>query len=483
MGVENNITVDMTGIRQRSNGLWQARAKYTNRETRESVTYNKSGFPSFIDAYNARQQFLKDMEERGSSSMIKKRKVKDIFAEQLDNCNYAVATVKRKKSLYENHIKKVFGEKYLNTISAGEIESFLIKMSKPTKDKKFGKGITYSQEYIFGFYKWFAALYKFALKHGYVQKDVMKDISSHGTWFTKGKPRRKGRKLSTQELSVIDRELATTNLYTSFKIAIHTGLRISEIFALTWKDIDFQKNLIDVNKQLLFDGDKKIWYFAPTKTLNSVRKVPMPQELSSYLMDLRSKQLAEKERLGDCYRGDDTLTGIYDNHGNFNLVKGFEFVNIKTNGERLTSDSTKYATRKIEHTTGRHRFLLDPKDPNSSINFHYHDFRSTYATLCAENGVAVEDLQDILGHKKITTTKEFYLHKDTENNPIRDERINKIFGILNAEISEKQRVSKERADALSATESTSAENSAKEQKVIKKPGGHFVNGVYYVNEE
>jgi integrase len=377
-------------------------------------------------------------------------------------------------SLYNNHIKKVFENRYINTIKPGEIEKFLINLTKPTKDKKRGEDIKYSQEYILGFYKTFCAVFKYAWKHEYVSVNIMERIDCNGVWFSKAKEKEEGRFLSAKELSVIDNTLKGSNLYPSFKIALHSGLRISEIFALTWNDIDFEKNLIRVSKQIQYDDKRKIWCLVSPKTQNSNRVVPMPDELVVFLKELRNKQLQDKAELGEFYRDKDKLTGFYDKNGRFCKGKGFDFVNKKSTGERLTPDSTKYATRRVEATTGKHRFLLDPNDPTSDIDFSYHDFRHTYATLCALNGVAIEDLQDMLGHSKITTTKKFYLHKDSENNPQRDKCINEIFSSLNRDISEMEKVN------VTKAEETSDDNKLKEviYDVSDLPEGEFRNGIY-----
>ncbi len=470
--------LDTTGITQRENGTFRARAEYKNPITGKTERFDRSGFPTVVDAYNARQEFLKEVREKGKYSTLSKRTFEEVFFEHLANSGYKPATIKRKKSLYNNHIKKKFGDRYVNSITAGDITNFLFEMGKPTKDKKFGQDIKYSQEYIAGFYKLFTAFFAYAVRNKYAIEDVSKDVPYKDRWYTTAKKKKEGKRLSVEELAVIDKELKTTNLHPSFMIAIHTGLRISEIFGLLWDDIDFEHRVLKVNKQLLYDTENKIWYFSPPKTINSCRVVPMPNELVVYLQELRNKQLADKRKLGAYYRNDNQ-TGYTDSNGRMQLATGFNFVNVKPTGERLTSDSTKYATRKVEATTGKHRFLLDPNDETSSIDFSYHDFRHTYATICAENGVAVEDLQDILGHRKITTTKEFYLHKDKMNNPVRDERINKIFTELNADIDETIRVKEQQCDVVTESGSVNAEKSPLSEQVGIKAMGYFENGVYY----
>ena len=78
-------------------------------------------------------------------------------------------------------------------------------------------------------------------------------------------------------------------------IGFYTGLRISEAFALTWDDIDFEKRTLSVNKQVVkrnFGADvrkvvekkgkkeqRSSWYFTTPKTEASARTIPFGDTL------------------------------------------------------------------------------------------------------------------------------------------------------------------------------------------------------------
>ena len=374
----NPFEIDRTGIMERKNGTFRARASYTNPVTKEKVIFDKS-FPTAFEAYEARKTFLSEMERRGHCSKYRDYKFDDVFWEHLENSDYKPATIKRKKSLYNQHIQAVFGDRRINRISAGELDDFLMKLGKPTVDKKFGKKIVYSQEYIAGFYKFFTALFGYAFEHEYVDRDVTKQMKKRRPWYRSAKKKKEGRYLSPEELAVIAEELEGSNLYTSFMIAIHTGLRKSEIFGLLWEDVDFDNKILKVSKQLLKNEENKIWDLVSLKTDNSERVVPMPEILVSYLKKLKEEQKVQKRKLGKYYRR--KPAGYIDQYGGYSVTTEFDFVNVKSTGEYLNSDSTTYATRKFEKTTGKHRFLLDPNDPDSSIDFSYHDFRHPYVKL------------------------------------------------------------------------------------------------------
>ena len=100
-------------------------------------------------------------------------------------------------------------------------------------------------------------------------------------------------------------------------IGFYTGLRISEAFALTWDDIDFEKRTLSVNKQIIkrnFGADvckvvekkgkkelRSSWYFTTPKTPASVRTVPFGETLYQALKHEKAEQLKNEMKYGEYY--------------------------------------------------------------------------------------------------------------------------------------------------------------------------------------
>lgn len=90
-------------------------------------------------------------------------------------------------------------------------------------------------------------------------------------------------------------------------IGFYTGLRISEAFALTWDDIDFEKRTLSVNKQVVkrnFGADvrkvvekkgkkeqRSSWYFTTPKTEASARTIPFGDTLYQALKQEKTEQI------------------------------------------------------------------------------------------------------------------------------------------------------------------------------------------------
>lgn len=195
-------------------------------------------------------------------------------------------------------------------------------------------------------------------------------------------------------------------------IGFYTGLRIGEVYGLTWDDVDLKAGTLSV-KRLAYKRtpggkeDRAAWYFGDTKTPASVRTIKIGATLVGELKAYRTLQLQQRLEYGEYY------TRIYtraekDEKGNtiHRLVEVENTVPVslpeadlvmrKENGQYSTSDSFKYAARVIHYDLG--------------IQFNFHSLRHTHATKLIEAGVSPKAVQARLGHENIETTLQTYVH-------------------------------------------------------------------------
>ena len=470
--------VKYEGVRKRENGKFDWRAGY------EGLKGYGSGYERAIDAHVARQEWLDDMAKGYKHISGRGITLFQLFEESINNSHYAPATIKRKKSLIDNHVKGYFNkDKLAVTVTAADIENFLLKLGNPTKDKNYCKDIVYSQEYINGFYKLFSAAFKYGVKEGYLKRNVAQAVDKKGAWTKCGIPKEEGKFLYPEQLRVISDTLKTSNCYTAFMIGLHTGCRLSEVFGLRWSDVDWEKNEIHICKQLLYDDKKKMWYIGPLKTQCAYRYVPLSPVLKEYLLDLKSRQEENKRKMGDDYR--DRYRPIYFIDEKKKKHKAYitDFINVKTNGEWLTPSSITYATRRREETTGKYRYVLN----GEQINWSFHDLRHTYATKAALSGVEINDLQKLLGHEKPATTERFYLHDEEGRLRVNPERDRILFAGLNdmneainscpeTDLYAEHKIYAEKIESLKAVE-----QEKEEIRDFDECNMHFENGIAYSN--
>lgn len=225
---------------------------------------------------------------------------------------------------------------------------------------------------------------------------------------------------------ILERFPEGSNFYIAIMIGYYTGLRISECFALTWDDIDFDNKTLSVNKITVkrnhgvdarkMQGkkerqEKSTWYFGEPKTFGSKRTIMIGDTLYKVLKKEKSRQLKNEMQYGEYY------TKIYkkpekDEKGEiiYRLLEMEKSVPVvlseanlicrKENGQLLSTDSFKYASRVIAHEL--------------CIPFNFHSLRHTHATLLIENGADIKDVQKRLGHERIETTLNTYTHDTKE---------------------------------------------------------------------
>lgn len=206
-------------------------------------------------------------------------------------------------------------------------------------------------------------------------------------------------------------------------IGFYTGLRIGEVFALTWDDIDLKEGTLDVNKLVYKRNygidvrkvmkekgkkeEKSAWYFGDTKTAASVRKIKIGatliQELKEYKIMQKQNMLMYGEYYTMMYQKEEK-----DEKGNkiYRLIEVEKTVPVtlpnanlimrKENGQYSSPDSFKYASRVIRYDLG--------------IKFNFHSLRHTHATTLIEAGISPKAVQERLGHENITTTLQTYVH-------------------------------------------------------------------------
>lgn len=178
------------------------------------------------------------------------------------------------------------------------------------------------------------------------------------------------------------------NNYIGFVICLYTGIRLGELLALTWNDIDFVKGFMSITKttyRIKENGVPRIVVDEP-KTKNSIRVIP----LSKNLLDLLKK---------------------------VKKTSNSEYV-ISTRNNGIVG------TRSYQRTFERILAKLDIPYKN------FHSLRHTFATRAVELGMDIKTLSEIIGHKNPMITLQRYTHSMMS---YKTEMMNKMGKMLNFE--------------------------------------------------
>ena len=169
-------------------------------------------------------------------------------------------------------------------------------------------------------------------------------------------------------------------------LSLNTGLRIGEVCALKWTDIDFENAILHIRSTVARvkdengNGMTKLIIDKP-KTKSSVRDIPIPKRLMDILVLLYEKRRSE-------YVISDRAGFISPRTYEYRFHKVFEKHHIK------------------------------------SVN--YHALRHTFATRCIEHGVDVKTLSEILGHSNVSITLNTYVHSSMERKREQLEKLERV---------------------------------------------------------
>lgn len=201
-----------------------------------------------------------------------------------------------------------------------------------------------------------------------------------------------------------------------FTLMFGSGMRVGEVLALTWADIDFNKNIIYVNKTLSYrklTGEKKHRFHITTpKTNASKRMVPLMQVVKEALLELKtSHETVELDKVHF------TVDGVSD------------FVFVTSKGTTYISDSINRVLKDIVEKYNKIEVKKAKKEGREAHTLKpitAHCFRHTFATECIEKNMELTSVSRILGHQSIKTTEAIYVHR-TEKMAQQDaEALNKM---------------------------------------------------------
>jgi len=289
------------------------------------------------------------------------------------------SSVDNYRRYYEYHIKDTkIGKTPLKKITSTQIQRFINDKYKHGRVDGTGGLSSSSVKHIFN------------VIYGAMEQALKNNMVTQNPCHAVVLPKKEKREIlffnPTEANKFLD-TIKQSKYYPLYSLELVTGLRLGEIIALRWENVDFDKSTISIKQTAAIVRKKdqsnsgvihsEVILQTP-KTKRSTRTLYIEEPIVNMLRKLRKEQLQRVMECGDQYNN-----------------SGFVFTNDYGNmvHPRSVQDHFKRAIKKA-----------------GLPNLHFHCLRHTAASIMLYNGVDIKTVQEILGHEDIQTTLDIYTH-------------------------------------------------------------------------
>nr|WP_276925304.1 site-specific integrase [Faecalibaculum rodentium] len=333
---------------------WRVSFDYTDRYGKKRK-YSKSGFATKKAAEVHGHEVLNDL-QNGLNIREKDTTVDEIFQQWKAGSHLAENTIRIYTNRYEKHIRPVFGSVPLANIHYFEVQSFVNTVS--------GKGYSLVQQILVVL----KHIYEYGMKTGITNENPAAIIKNNGRTTVNNRQ---------EYLDYLDFQNLKQRVYSKHEpfdgtaqiilldLGYYAGLRLAEICALRWEDIDLDNGIITVRRQLHYTGRRMSDFKVSPKlkTQTSGNPVPIPSVLTDALKSWRKEN-------------------------------PYPLVVCKEDGTFINPQATRQSIRKIAKDMG--------------IDFHPHMLRHTYITNLIMSGADPKTASELARHSSPTMTLRIY---------------------------------------------------------------------------
>lgn len=383
---------ESSSVFQREDGFWGYRfvAKIDGKRIERRCCTDEHGnkFRTKREATAARQAAIVTLRtEKTTKPKPARRTVKEVFEEFCaeGRKDRAYGTIRKQDSIWENHLRERFGNRYVDEISSADVVDYLSELY-------YVDGLAFM--YVESFLKMFYLIFGQAYSRNYLDVDtynklcVNKNTKIH-------MPKLKTDEdtdivaFSREECALLDEYFKGTNAETAYLLGRYCGLRINEAFGLKWDHVDLDAGTILIDRQMQYQ-EGLIKLIGP-KTINSKRTIIMCDVLKQHLQEKKRKRDEDEVRFAALRQ--QNRRQIEDLDGS--KLYSTELVNCLPDGKIQTVNSMKYPSREIKQKLG--------------IEFKYHYLRHTFGTRMAEMNTPTHLLCNQMGHGNIHVTQRYYI--------------------------------------------------------------------------
>lgn len=379
MATDKNGKTLPKGITMRSDGRYMGRFTYAG----ERYTLYDEDNPKRLKKAMEDMRYELEHGIYGDGDKMILNKWFKIWIDEYKENKVKATTLAGYKSRYELYAKKKLGKMKLKDIKTIHIQ----KMYNEMLEKGMTVGSVKNLNIVL------SNMFRFALHSDYILKNPCVGID----WPKESKE--EVRVLSPEEQQRFLKAANGNRFETLYIVAFSTGLRVGELTGLTWDDIDFVNENLNVNKTLVYIYDEQekryVFRYQTPKTKGSTRCIPLIPETVKALKKYKLLQNARKIDLGDKWKPLEGFNNLIFTTG-FGTPMQETFVRKRIHCliNKINKDEDKEA--KKQERTSRKFELFSP-----------HAMRHTFATRAFESGMEPQVVQYIMGHNSLTMTSRY----------------------------------------------------------------------------
>ena len=338
--------------------------------TQKRIRITRKGLKSKKEALELEQHIrVVELKEKQFDFVVTTDMLFDLLEEDDLKNGRKVSYTSTQRNNYERHIKPYFKNTNLNKLTYDHIFEFREYLK--TKPKKQNENEVLSNNTINKVLILLKKIFDTGIRKSLIDKNPVENLRK----LPIRKPNIKFWSIEefTRFRELIRDDEISYDLF--FVIAFFTGMRMGEILALNWNDINLLTNTIYVTKTVYFVNNTS--YINTTKTRSGTRNITINQKLAEMLIDWKVKQ---KEKLEEFTKNTDELQIIQSTP-----------ITITKN----------MIDKKFKQILERDKDLK---------KIRIHDLRHSHASLLINQGEDYLVVKERLGHASITTTIDTYSH-------------------------------------------------------------------------
>ena len=358
-------------VRKEKNGTWTVDiSDGFHPITQKRIRVVRKGSKTKKEALELEQHLrIVDLKEKRFDFLITTDMLFELLEEEDRQNNRKISYLSTQKNNYERHIKPYFQNVNLNKLSYENIFEFREYLK--TKPKKQNDNQHLSNNTINKIIILLKKIFDTGVRKSLIDKNPVENlrklpINKKTITFWSVEEFARFRKLITKEEK-------SYNLF--FTLAFFTGMRMGEILALNWNDINLLTNTIHVTKTAYFLNKRN--HINSTKTRASTRYITINNKLANMLRDWKQEQTT--------------------------LLK--EFIDDIDNLQIIQSSPISITKNMIDK-----KFKQILSRNNDIKKIRIHDLRHSHASLLINQGEDYLVVKERLEHASITTTIDTYSH-------------------------------------------------------------------------